>query len=228
MNDEQKDQIPPAEPAEDSGPLPPLLGEPERAEIHDIHKGILERERQEPREGLEPAPWWVWMVSVLVIFSMGFYLGRYGGSFSAEPHELYQKAGAVAEAEAPPPQGDLIYAAICVPCHQADGAGVAGKYPPLAGSEWVAMDPAVSVRIVLHGLQGPIEVMGNTYVNEMPAHRRQLNDAEVAAVLTYVRSSWGNTAGPVETELVQQIREATPGQPPWTAEELKALAGAKR
>jgi len=224
VNDQEKSKIPPpAMPADDAGTLPPLLGEPEREDIHAIHQGILERERQEPREGLEPPPWWIWTVSVLVIFAMGFYLGRYGGTFSAEPHELYQKAGPAGAEAAPPPKGDLIFSTVCLPCHQAGGAGLPGKYPPLANSEWVAMDSGVPVRILLGGLVGPIEVKGETYVSEMPALGDELSDAEIAAVLTYVRSSWGNNAGPLKPDLVSKIRQATAGHPPWTAEKLKAL-----
>jgi mono/diheme cytochrome c family protein len=212
------DQHIPDRPCDDSGPLPPLLGEAESQEIFDIHKGLMEQERLEPREGQEPAPWWVWAVSVVVVFAMGFYLGRYGGSFTTEPHELYQKAGPTVAAEGPPARGDLVYSTVCLACHQAGGAGLEGKYPPLAGSEWLAKDAAVGVRIVLHGLRGPIQVKGVTYVNEMPAQGPQLSDAEIAAVLTYVRSSFGNQAGPVPKELVGKIRKAEAGAPPMTAD----------
>jgi len=210
----------------DERSLPPLLGEPERQEILEIHRAILERERVEPQEGMEPTPWWVWVVSVLVIFSMGFYLGRYGGSFSTEAHELYQKAsmGPGETAAEPPPDGSLVYAGICLPCHQAGGTGVEGKYPPLAGSEWVAGDPAILIRILLHGLQGPIQVKGRPFNNEMPALGNQLSDAEIAAVLSYVRANFGNQAAAVDPKQVAGIREATPGQGFWTAQTLSGVA----
>jgi len=66
--------------------LPPLLGESEAPEIDEIHQAIVKRERPEPLEGHEPTPWWVWAVSVLLLFAMGFYLGRYSGTFSPEAH----------------------------------------------------------------------------------------------------------------------------------------------
>jgi len=207
--------------------LPPLLGEPEREEMPEIHRSMLAQEGDEPAEGLEPAPWWVWTVSVLVLFTMGYYLGRYGGTFSAEAHELYQKTGAArAEAAPPAPQGDFIYAAICAPCHQASGRGVSGQYPPLAGSEWTLGGAEIPARIVLNGLQGPVKVKGQTYRNEMPAFGAQLSDAEIAAVLTYVRSSWGNQAGAVSEDVVKKARADSAGQGPWTAEKLKALEAA--
>jgi mono/diheme cytochrome c family protein len=210
----------------DDNSLPPILGEPERAEIHQIHQAILEREPKEPAEGMEPAPWWVWVVSVVVIFAMGFYLGRYGGAFNTDPHVLYERAaagGADTEAE-PPPDGSLIFGGICMPCHQAGGTGVEGKYPPLAGSEWLAKDPEIPVRIVLHGLHGPIQVKGKSYNNEMPALGNQLSDAEIAAVLTYVRSNFGNQFPPVDVKVVTEARQKFPNQGPWTVQTLTGAA----
>ena len=208
--------------------LPPLLGEPERGDIAEIHRALLEREGREPAEGLEHAPWWVWTVSVLTLFAMGFYLGRYGGTFSTEAHELYQKAAtARVEGPAPAPQGDFIYSAICAPCHQSNGLGVEGKYPPLAGSEWALGSPEIPVRIVLNGLRGPIAVRGVSYQNEMPAFGGQFSDAEIAAVINYVRSSWGNKATEVTADLVKKARAAAAGQGSWTAERLKVLGAAQ-
>lgn len=208
--------------------LPPLLGGDEREDLWEIHQGILAQEGHEPQEGLEPAPWGMWAVVVIALFAMGFYLGRYSGSFSAEPHELYEKvAAAQVGAAAPAPQGDLIFAGICSPCHQPTGLGVEGQYPPLAGSEWVLGNPEIPARIVLNGLRGPITVRGRTFANEMPPFGEQLSDAEIAAVLTYVRSSWGNQAAPVTEELVRKARAAGAGQGPWTAAALRALEGGR-
>ncbi len=204
--------------------LPPLLGEPEREDIHEIHRALLQREKLEPKDGFEPAPWWVWAVAVLVLFAMGFYLGRYGGSFSTDPHELYRKTPLAAAAAAPEPvRGDSVYATICMPCHNEGGVGVEGRYPPLAGSEWLAKDASIPVRIVLGGLTGSIEVKGKTYRGEMPPVGEQLTDAEIAAVLTYVRSTWGNKAPAVDAALVARLRAQNVGQ--QTVEKL--LGGAK-
>jgi len=77
------------------------------------------------------------------------------------------------------------------------------------------------VRIVLHGLQGPVTVKGGTYNGAMPAWADVMSDAEIAAVLAYVRSSWGNSAGAIAVEKVAQERAATAGRTtPWTAAEL--------
>jgi mono/diheme cytochrome c family protein len=205
--------------------LPPLLGEAEREDLLQVHQALLTREQAEPTDGLERAPWWVWAISAITIFAMGFYLGRYGGSFNTDPHTLYETAGPVkAEAAVVPVPGNLIYATICTPCHQAEGTGIEGQYPPLAGSEWAgAADPGLPVRIVLNGLEGPITVKGKSFSNQMPSLGPQLSDEEIAAVLTFVRSSFGNRASPVDAALVKKIRAEIAGQGPWTADKLRPL-----
>jgi mono/diheme cytochrome c family protein len=115
----------------------------------------------------------------------------------------------------------------CATCHQANGQGLAGTYPPLAGSEWVnASSPSAAIRVILHGLQGPVSVHGQTITGIMPAFGTgvPMSDAEVAAVLTYERSSWGNKAAPVTAEMVARERAATADQQgPWTADQLQPL-----
>ena len=133
------------------------------------------------------------------------------------------KAAAAPAAQAPAqgPDGKVVYSTTCAACHQATGEGVEGTYPPLAGSEIVNGDEAKVVRIVLHGLTGPVEVAGETYSGMMPPWGGVLKDPELAAVLTYVRSAWGNKAAPVTVSKVAAIRAATASRTtPWTAAEL--------
>lgn len=87
--------------------------------------------------------------------------------------------------------GRIVFERNCAGCHGADGRGRAGYYPPLAGNPDLARDVAFPVLVVLHGLAGAIEVGGTAYDAVMPAFD-QLSDAEVAAVVNYVRSAWGN------------------------------------
>jgi mono/diheme cytochrome c family protein len=96
----------------------------------------------------------------------------------------------------------------CAACHQATGAGVPGVYPPLAGSEIVSGPAAVPIDIVLHGRNGPIVVGGKPFNGVMPPYGTgvPLSDAEVAAVLTYVRASWGNNAPAVSAADVARER----------------------
>ncbi|HEV7993446.1 MAG TPA: cytochrome c [Gemmatimonadaceae bacterium] len=120
--------------------------------------------------------------------------------------------------------GKQVYATTCAACHQATALGVEGTYPPLAGSEWVTGDEAKLVRIVLNGLTGPVEVAGETYSGAMPPWGGVLKDADIAAVTTYLRSSFGNKAAPVTEATVASIRAATKARTaPWTAAELAAL-----
>ncbi|MGI9091214.1 MAG: c-type cytochrome [Gemmatimonadaceae bacterium] len=116
----------------------------------------------------------------------------------------------------------------CAVCHQANGQGLAGAYPPLAGSEWLVNNPEVPIRIVLHGLQGPITVKGASFNNAMTPFADQLSDAEIAAVISYERSSWGNNASAVTAAQVQAVRAATKAQTaPWTPADLQGLINGK-
>jgi len=127
------------------------------------------------------------------------------------------------------PDGKKIFAATCAACHQANGQGIPEKYPPLAGSEWATGDEARLLRIVLQGLTGDVEVQGETFSGAMPPWGPTLKDADIAAVLTYVRSSFGNKAAAVSPATVAQVREATKARTaPWTAAELaKVMSVAK-
>lgn len=203
--------------------------EEERHDIYEIHKQAF-REPPEPKEGLEPPPWWLWVISVLLIFWAGFYLGRYGGVFGPYVHVLEKETVSPEktvskEGEAKPGvDGAQIYANVCAACHQANGQGVPGSFPPLAGSEWVTGDPETPIRIVLHGLQGTIEVKGTTYNNVMPEWGSKLSNEEIAAVLTHERTSWGNSAEKITPDMVDRIRKETANRSTqWTADELLRL-----
>lgn len=119
--------------------------------------------------------------------------------------------------------GQQVYQEHCESCHQVEGEGVAGLYPPLDGAAWVTGDKGRLIRIVLHGMQGDVEVKGQTYSNRMPAWGAILDDNEVAQVATYVRSSWSNHASEVSTNEVKRVRAATRERSePWTSQQLNA------
>ncbi|MEX0736425.1 MAG: cytochrome c, partial [Bacteroidota bacterium] len=191
--------------------------------VNEIHQRIVAREEEEPEEGFEPPPWWVWAISVLILFAMGFYLGRYGGSWSTVAHEVEQPAVAGGGAAKRVVKGDQVYTAVCQTCHQATGIGIPGQYPPLVGSEWVTNDPETPVRVVLYGFEGPVTVKGTTYNNKMPPFYDKLSDDEIAAVVTHIRSSWGNAAEEVTSEAVKTLRADLGTRAPWSASELQAL-----
>ena len=167
------------------------------------------RELADPDEGTQPLPWFLVMFLGTMTMWGAFYIystpsgeaSSYGDQrtiASLRPPE--QVAGGV--------DGKQIFAAKCVACHQATGLGVAGVFPPLAGAEWVIGDEKVLVNIALHGIEGEIEVKGSKYTGAMPAFNA-LSDDELAAVLSYIRSDWGNKAAAVKTETVKSLREAT-------------------
>jgi mono/diheme cytochrome c family protein len=116
--------------------------------------------------------------------------------------------------------GAQIFSTTCAACHQAQGEGT-DRYPPLAGSEWVNGPESRVVRIILHGLTGDVEVQGQVYNGAMPPWGSALSDAEIAAVATYIRSSFGNQSLPITAATVAQVRTAHAGRTTsWTAPEL--------
>ena len=107
------------------------------------------------------------------------------------------------------------YAASCAACHQENGAGLTGVANSLVGSPWATGDAGVLIRIALHGKEG---------VMMMPPVGGSLTNEELAAVLTYIRRSWGNEALPVDAAQVAEIRGATLGRrQPWTEAELARI-----
>ncbi len=104
--------------------------------------------------------------------------------------------------------GGALFAGTCSVCHQSSGQGLEGVFPPLAKSDFLMADAKRAMTIALNGLTGPVTVSGKTYNSVMPP-MSQLNDDEIANILTYVRNSWGNTDEVVTAAQVAQIRAAT-------------------
>jgi mono/diheme cytochrome c family protein len=121
--------------------------------------------------------------------------------------------------------GRQIFTTVCAGCHGPDGAGLEPQGPPLLDSERVLGDAGRLVRIILHGLEGPVTVAGTRYeppriLTEMPA-LAVLDNASIAAVLTYIRREWGHAAEPLTEKLVSQLRVSAQGRGrPWTEKEL--------
>ena len=125
-----------------------------------------------------------------------------------------------------PAAGANIYEMACLPCHQPEGKGLPGVYPPLAGSDWVRGDKDRLIKVLLHGLTGPVTVAGQKFGGDpasvpMPA-MGGLTDEQIADVLSFVRGGFGQQAPPVTAAEVKAVRATTTGrQLPWTADELK-------
>jgi mono/diheme cytochrome c family protein len=121
--------------------------------------------------------------------------------------------------------GGQLYTTYCSACHGLDGKGATGgQFPPLAGSPWVQGDPGRAIQIVLHGLNGPVEVAGRTYNLEMPPQGAAIPDDQLAAILTHVRASWDNASPAVTPDMIKAARAATADRnKPWTAPEILKL-----
>jgi mono/diheme cytochrome c family protein len=176
-----------------------------------------EREYRDPGERERAVPWFVVMLigaaaacGIIYLSGMRTDLGsEYGDSrtIAALMAPTVAKAGAAPGTSAAVDGGQL-FNAKCAACHQATGLGIPGVFPPLAGSEWVLGSDKVLVQIPLHGITGTLQVKGASYHGTMPPFDT-LSDAEVAAVLTYVRSHWANAAPAVSPATVAAGRAAT-------------------
>lgn len=146
------------------------------------------------------------------------------GHESAKSHQA-QKNPLTAEDQKLFALGRQQYLTTCAGCHGTDGAGLNRFAPPLANSQWVTGDEKRLALIVLHGMEGPVEVNGKVYTTPdilpvMPAHTT-MDDGAITAILTYIRNEWGNEAGPVSRRTVGTTRNTSQGRVmPWTATEL--------
>ncbi len=123
-------------------------------------------------------------------------------------------------------RGRQVYLATCLACHGTDGRGMRMLAPPLADSDWVTGGEQRLVRVLLHGLRGPITVSGKRHappeIQPAMPPLAMLNNSDLAAVLTYIRREWGNAAEPVAEKTVSRLRIETQGRTiPWTETELK-------
>lgn len=186
------------------------------------------RERHEPEELRNPVPLGLLALFVALI-GWGFW---YYFSVPPAPMQAGDSRTPVSAAAGPAAEtavdGSAVYAGNCASCHQGNGKGVPGAFPPLDGARWVTSDTvAIPIQILLHGVNGEISVGGETYNGVMPAFP-QLSDAEIAAVLTHERSAWSNDAAPIDAEAVAREREATSDRGgPWQGgKELEERYGA--
>ncbi|CAG0994930.1 Cytochrome c-552 [Phycisphaerales bacterium] len=112
---------------------------------------------------------------------------------------------------------------ICATCHMPDGSGVSGINPPLFGAHVSEAPPGRLIRALIHGVTGPLTVDGTEYDAAMPTAPLE-TDADIAAVLTYVRQAFGNNASAVSTAMVTAVRAQTKDrEDPWTTEELDQI-----
>jgi len=198
--------------------------------IQKVH-AILLREKPEPKEGYTPMPLFILGFITVMIFVCTLYFVHNRGGFSPMVQdERYDPATAGTSTEVtkvdPVAQGKRLFQT-CAACHQATGTGVPAVYPPLVGSEWVTGSEEHLVRIMLHGLSGPLKVEGKDFNSNMPAFGPgggfNWSDEKISYVVTYIRQEWGNKAGEITADKVKEIREKAARAKPWSAEELEAI-----
>jgi mono/diheme cytochrome c family protein len=187
----------------------------------------------EPTAARLHLPMWILLVMLALLYVGGVYFDRHSGWFDKSVYSPYANAAMLdayqpkSGAAAVLAQGKKNYESICGTCHGPDGLGKPGQAPPLAGSEWVtAKGHNRLARIPLLGLNGPITIKGEpmSFPSGMAAMGAALSDADLAAVLTYIRSSWGNKADEVNADDVKAVRAAVGARPQAvTAEQLRAL-----
>jgi len=121
-------------------------------------------------------------------------------------------------------RGKVVYESVCGLCHNPDGAGKPNQAPPFAGSEWALGSPNRMIRIPLSGLNGTVKVKDVDWNLSMPAMGAALSDDDLSAVLTYIRSSWGNKATPITAAQVKAVRAEIGNRTQmWTVEQLNAV-----
>ena len=182
-------------------------------------------EAAEPKAARAAVPVWLFILFFLLFYWGMIYFDE--RSAWADPHvyipyhsaaelAVYQPATAGGNA-----LGKQFYDNVCALCHNPDGSGKPGQAPPFVGSDIVLGGPGRMIRIPLAGLTGPIQVKGQEWNLSMPAMGAAMTDEQLAAVLTYIRQSWGNKAKEITPDEVKAIRtEVGNRTQPWTAAEL--------
>ncbi|MBK6322747.1 MAG: cytochrome c [Burkholderiales bacterium] len=192
----------------------------------ETHHAAQERENEEPEERIRPVPLAAVIVTLtMVLFGVVYiFLSEpFGNAELGDRRTLADLSGPAPVAAGAAVDGKAVFAAQCVACHQATGKGLPGVFPPLDGSEWVQGDARTVANILLHGINGKITVVGTDYSGAMPSFQ-QLNDAELAAVASYVRSNWSNKAEAIKPDLFEQERKASTRTTPFEGgAALKAL-----
>lgn len=213
--------------------------QPDSTDLDRIHSAV-KREKEDLQPGREPAPMWAIFLGLLVAVIAGNQLGGMDGKYSFNVSNPFYfvagedpRPGAGSGAAALDPfqtalkKGASGYA-VCGGCHQGNGLGIPGQFPPLAGSEWVLGGTERLVRVVQHGLVGAITVKGQGFDTPggMMAFGAAMSAGDLANVLTYIRNTWGNEAPMITKEMVEKVRSTEKRTTQWTAADLEQYAKA--
>ena len=204
-----------------AGSLPPeAFSDHKLTELHSR----LARDKEEPSEGFSSTPVFLVFLLCALGFWAGVYLTRNADGFSAKTFDL--NAPKVAASAGPkafvadPKKGMELFNAQCASCHQPTGLGLAGVFPPLAGSDWIDGDNERTLKLVLAGIAGEMKVKGNTYNGNMPAIGAALKDAQVAHIVSYVNQAWGNAQPAVTDAQVAEVRKKIGARGQYSPKEI--------
>lgn len=199
---------------------------PDSTDLDRIHAAVKREKVDQPPSNM-PAPMWAIFLLMLVSIIAGAQLGqspftgrvvdvRPGGSSGGDALDPFQLAMK---------KGSSGYS-VCGGCHQGNGNGIPGQFPPLAGSEWVNGGTERLIRVAQHGLVGAITVKGQGYNTPggMMGFGAAMSAQDLANVLTYVRNSWGNESSMVTKEMVEKVRSEEKRATQWTEADLKPFA----
>jgi len=184
----------------------------------------------EPIATPSTVPMWIIVATLVMLFIGGIYFDHHSGWFnpqvyasfnSAEQLDAYQPTSGAGELLA---KGKKTYEMVCGTCHAPDGKGKPGQAPPLAGSEWVNSKGINRLtHIPLMGVAGALKVEGQDWNLNMAAMGAALPDEDLAGVLTYIRSSWGNKAGAVTADEVKKIRADIKSPQPMNGDQMMQM-----
>jgi mono/diheme cytochrome c family protein len=190
----------------------------------------LNKIKHEPTKGFLQAPLIFVFVFGCLIFVCSIQLAHTTNDFQLHPPkeivELTPEEKEALHLERKISSGEKVFAVRCASCHQANGLGIAGQYPPLDGSNWVTSDPGIITNIILKGLKGEIVVKGETYGTSAAVNMAAvaISDREIANVVTYVRQAWGNNAEEIFEDEVASIRsDSAEQQDQWTGDQIISM-----
>ena len=221
MSDSSSRSLPPSGPHSAPGGLAGGADSMGDQALQSLHARLL-RDKEEPNEGFSLIPIFLIFLGCVMVYMNGIYLATHSGGFHGDVFNDRWVPGGNGPAVVDPYKlGTRVFKDNCAFCHQPDGLGKEGAYPPLAGSPWPVGNPVRGIKIILDGMSGPITVNGHSIPNgSMPPVGATLPDTQIAAVLTYVRATWGNNDTEVDPALVTQTRADLGKRGAWTPDEI--------
>jgi mono/diheme cytochrome c family protein len=191
-----------------------------------VSRGI----EDEPGVGAGEIPVIFFGILAGLVFVGLLYLDKYAGGFNSMVYRPYESYKQVDNAQPRDPDtarrlhGMALYDNTCKICHQPNGMGTPGTFPPLDGSEWVTGPVSRLARIPMHGLTGQITIKGESWNASMPNVGAGMSDEDLADLLTYIRSAWSNKAPAVDPSDIKKARAKDGSRSqPWSAAELMKI-----